>query len=650
MDHAQRLTTVPGAAPASPPIWRGVVLAVVLAPLHTYWLINLEIVRGTGFSSTISLFFNVILTLCVLLLLNVPLRRLCPRWALTRAELITVYTMLSMVTAICAIDFGEPLLCLIPYAAWHATPENHWDQLFMGDLPSDWTVSDPTALKGFYEGGMSLYRPDVLAVWAKPIAIWVLFIGALGLVMLCLNVIVRRRWMDQERLAYPIATLPFELTDPAGGIFRQPALWAGFGVAGLYDMMNGLHSRWPTIPTLSFQNFNWAPYLKTRPWSAIGWTPCALFPFVVGLGYLLPRELLFSFWFFFIVWKMEKVLVSALGLPMGSHRWPFLDEQAFGCYAAIVLFALWAMRGHLAVVWRAVVGGTPRDTDDPFSYRTALIGMGLGLAILIAIVVRGGLPLWAAVAFFALYYLIALAVTRMRAQFGPPTHDLHFVGPDQTLTSVLGTRAFGPRALTSLTYLYAFNRAYRSHPMPTQLETLRVCQRSHTDSSGIAVAILIAMLWGAIAHFWSYLHIAYNLGANGQMTGWGTYGYGVEAFTRLQDWVTNPTGPRLDVIGAIVWGLGSTLGLMALQSQYVWLPLHPLGYAISNGWSAHWTYSSLFVAWAAKSIITRYWGYKGYLGAVPFFMGLVLGEFVVGGLWTVVGMLAGQQTFSFWKG
>jgi hypothetical protein len=89
---------------------------------------------------------------------------------------------------------------------------------------------------------------------------------------------------------------------------------------------------------------------------------------------------------------------------------------------------------------------------------------------------------------------------------------------------------------------------------------------------------------------------------------------------------------------------------MGLQSRLVWLPLHPLGYAISNGWSAHWTYSSLFVAWALKAIISRYWGHKGYLNSLPFFLGLILGEFVVGGLWTVVGTITGLPTFCFWRG
>lgn len=637
-------------APARPRIWRAVVLSVVLAPLHTYWLINLEVARCTGFSTTVSIFFNVVLTIVALVALNALLKQLWPHAAFTRAELITVYIMLSLVTALCSIDIMDPLICLMPYAVWHATPENRWEETFFRYLPRHWIVSDIDAVRAYYTGGTTLYRLDYLAAWARPVALWVVFLVALTTVMLCLNVLIRRRWMDQERLTYPIAILPYDLTDPSGGLVRSRGLWMGFAVAGLYDTLNGLHSLWPTVPAVNLQNFRLDPYIQSRPWDGIGWTPLTLFPFVVGLGYVLPQELLVSFWVFFVVWKLEKVAVRAFGLPMGLHQWPFLDEQAFGCYAAIVLYAVWAMRDHLREAWRAAIEGRPRAPDDPFSYRAAMIGAAAGLVVLMAIVVQGGLSFLVALAFFGIYYLIALCVTRMRAQFGPPTHDLHFAGPDQMLTSILGTRAFHPRALTALTYLYAFNRAYRSHPMPHQLETMKMCQRAGIDSRGVAFAMIGAVAWGALAHFWTYLHMAYNLGAEHKMTGWATWGYGAEAFARLQGWLGAPTGPRIAVIGAVVWGLLSTLGLMALQARHVWLPLHPLGYAISNGWSAHWTYSSLFVAWTLKSIITRYWGHKAYQRAVPFFLGLVLGEFVVGGLWTILGMFTGRATFCFWRG
>ena len=41
-------------------------------------------------------------------------------------------------------------------------------------------------------------------------------------------------------------------------------------------------------------------------------------------------------------------------------------------------------------------------------------------------------------------------------------------------------------------------------------------------------------------------------------------------------------------------------------------------------------------------------GLKGYRRAAPFFLGLILGEFVVGSLISLLGVLLGTPTYVFW--
>jgi hypothetical protein len=634
--------------------WRAVLLASVLAPVECYWLIQMEIVRGAGFSSTVSLFFTVVLTVLALQGLNAPLRRWRPRWALSRGELLTVFAMLSIVTSLCAIDAMEALLCIIPYAFWRATPENRWEALFHRYVPDWLVVRDPEALKGFYNGSSTFWQPAYLHAWARPILWWTLFITVLLATMLCLNAILRRRWTDHDRLTYPIAQIPFEITDPAGALWRNRAFWAGFGIAGLYDLLNGFHSLWPEVPGLDLTRMNTLDWNLSRPWNAIGWTPIAFFPFVIGLGFLLPTDLLFSFWFFFLVWKLENVLGALWGLEVGRHQWPYMDEQSLGAYLAVTAFVLYAGRSHFAAALRAAVGRRRPDEDggrgEPLPYSVAVWGMVLGLGFLVGFAVVAGLAAWAAVAFFGLYLAIALSIARMRAQLGPPTHDLHFIGPDQTLVASLGTQAFDGRSLTVLSYFYWFNRAYRNHPMPHQLEAFRLGQRAGLNLTHLSGALILAGVVGSLAVFGTYLHIAYTLGAAAKMTGWGTYGYAVEVFNRLASWLSLGQEPSTAGITATLGGFLFALGLMALQSRFVFLPLHPLGYAISGGWSGHWTYSSLFVAWLLKVLLLRYGGYRTYRRAIPGFIGLVLGQFVVGGLWSFIGIIGGWQTYAFWRG
>jgi hypothetical protein len=51
---------------------------------------------------------------------------------------------------------------------------------------------------------------------------------------------------------------------------------------------------------------------------------------------------------------------------------------------------------------------------------------------------------------------------------------------------------------------------------------------------------------------------------------------------------------------------------------------------------------SIFLAWAVKSIVLRYIGPKGYRTTRWFFMGLILGQFVVGGIWLVIDGFTGM--------
>ncbi|MGD8240801.1 MAG: hypothetical protein PVH68_19785 [Armatimonadota bacterium] len=632
--------------------WRSILIGVALAPFHCYWLIHMEIVRGRGFASTVSLFFNVILTLLVLTLANHAIRRLWPRAALARTELLVIYTMLCMVTALCSIDMLKPLICLMPYGYWYATPENGWEELFHKHMPDFLAVTDLGVLKPYFEGGATMYTPERIVTWLWPTLIWTAFIMVLLGVMVCISAVLRKRWMEQERLTYPIVLLPYDLTDPGAALFRDKMMWVGFALAGLYDLLNGLRMFFPAVPAWNAQRFNLRTHITAKPWSGIGATPLTMFPFVVGLGYLLPVDLLFSCWFFFLIWKAENIVATALGLPVGRGYWPYAKEQALGAYIAICVFAVFAARAYFGRVLRlAFSSAKAREFDQEALGPRAAVYLGLGGVAALVIFSRSiGVPVWAGIAFFVLYYIVAVAITRMRAQLGPPTHDLHHVGPDAMLPAVFGTGAFSPRALTAFTFYRWFNRAYRSHPMPHQLEGFKLCERTGMSQRRMAAAVMVAILVGTLSHFWAYLHIAHNLGVRGKMTGWGTYGYGREAFGRLQTWLEVGQQPDYNVSGAIIVGLITALGLMALRSRFVWLPLHPLGYAISGEWSMRWSYSSLFIAWLAKVIIMRYGGYKMYMRLLPLFMGLIIGEFVVGGMWSIIGVVWGVEVFAFWRG
>src|SRR2546428_2778248 len=110
------------------------------------------------------------------------------------------------------------------------------------------------------------------------------------------------------------------------------------------------------------------------------------------------------------------------------------------------------------------------------SYRAAALGIAGGMAALVLFSAGIGMSPLIAVLFFLIYFALALAITRMRAELGTPIHDLHFTGPDWTLAQVIGTRDLGQQPLNAFTLFFWFNRAYRGHAMPHQLEGFKMAE------------------------------------------------------------------------------------------------------------------------------------------------------------------------------
>jgi hypothetical protein len=113
--------------------------------------------------------------------------------------------MLSIATSICSHNMMEILVTIMGHPFYYATPENDWKDLFWQYLLRWLLVDDEKTLQGYYEGASTLYTKEHILAWAKPMGFWVLFTTAgLIFVMLCINVIVRKQWTDNERLTYPL--------------------------------------------------------------------------------------------------------------------------------------------------------------------------------------------------------------------------------------------------------------------------------------------------------------------------------------------------------------------------------------------------------------------------------------------------------------
>ncbi len=635
---------------------KAVCTALLLIPLNAYWVIKMEAIRYSGHPTTISLFFNVVFILAVLILLNGLLKRIAPKFLYSPGEMLTVYIMLALSSAIAGHDMIEVLTPMLSHVTYFARPENAWASDILPYLPKWLIVSNPQALREFYTGTGSLYSSNNMHAWLTPVLCWSGFLTLLGFVMLCLNTLLRRQWTESEKLSYPLVMLPVEMVNPKTQLFKTKLFWGGAALAAVLEIWNGLAYLYPSIPMLPLKmagaGMDLSTYLPARPWNAIGWTPVAVYPFGIALGMLLPTDLLFSAWFFAWVWRLERVFGSASGYG-DVPGFPYVEEQSFGAYIGLALFALWISRKHFIKIWEGMrnLSLDLNDTHEALPYRIAVLGVAIGsICIFIFCKLAGMSPLMI-ISFFVIYFTLAIAITRMRAELGPPAHDMHHSGPDSILTSIQRSDHISSPDLAMFSMFNGFNRAYRSHPMPVQLEGFKMAERVNAKYRPLFFAMLLAIAFGAISAFWADLDQSYRLGAAGKIAPPNVQLiFGTEPWDRMHGWLKTPTSPQqqFNVKGAIIIGFAITLILNSMRMRIGWFPFHPVGYAVSGSWSMSLLWLPLLIAWIIKSVLLRYGGLKAYRDALPFFLGVILGECVLGSLWMLIGILFNIPTYAFW--
>ena len=634
--------------------FRAIFIGIILIPPNTYFIMANHLRYWSTLPTTMSLIYNVVITLALLTCLNFLVRLLLPRFALRQSELLTIYVILSLSSAIAGHDMMQTVVPSIPNGFWFATPENEWQQLFWRYLPSWMTISDLSVLQDFYDGETTFYTKKYLSAWWQPILWWTVFLSVLIWVMICIDLLLRKQWIERERLTYPIVRLPTEMTHSDGRLFKSKMFWCGFAIAGGIDLINGIHAFFPVFPEIPVREFNIGTYFTEKPWDAIGWTPLYILSFGVGLAFLMPLEMSFSLWFFYLFWKGERILGRAMGLQI-LPGFPYHGPQGVGAYLGIACFALYGGRKHILHVLKNIIGtgraqNKHSDSDgyvapemrDTTNYRWVFAGLVAGILFLFIFSGYGGMAIWMIALYFLIYYLLALGITRVRAEVGPPTHEMFVANPRQFILDAFGSRAIPPQSLTMMSLYYVFNRGYRAHPMPHTLEGFKLVEVGNMKARRMVIAMMCAVFFGILASFWSYLVVSYDIGAN---PGLGNGGY-----NRLRTWLYYPSETNIPAVTFMGVGFLFTGLLWWLRSRFPMFPFHPTGYAVASSmWTFGWLWFSVFISWTAKNLILRFGGIRLYHRVLPLFLGLILGEFIVGGAWVIIRLIWGVSVYSFYR-
>ncbi|MDX1932277.1 MAG: DUF6785 family protein [Capsulimonadales bacterium] len=633
---------------------RALLLGVVFTVLVDLWIHYAELVMGgaqghtaiAATSTPVGPFF----VLLMLSALNLLGRHLMPSLALSGGELLVVY---SMIASSAVLSSSGQLHFIIPTvtAAFHyATGDNAWAGTFHRFIP-DWIAQKhPQALSGFYKGGTT---PD-WPLWLPQMGAWIGFMLSLAFATLCLTSLLRRLWVERERLAFPTVQLPLALMEERVPLFRNPLFLIGAAIPFAFSIMNTLALNDPRFPLVSLRaDTDLAVLAQNPPWNRMGRTALSFYPFVLGIAYLIPVDVTFSSWFFFLVTRAENLIGVVLNIDAGmtgSPRatFPFIGEQGAGAFVALALVPIWLNRSYFREIWNKAFGERSDldDSDEPLSYRAAFLGLLAGAGGMILFCAVAGMhPIVAAVlVFFAFCNMVA--ATRIRAEtgnawlFGPNT-DIN-----QLMTRTFGTSSLTPQDLTVLAYLRPAiaNFDLRCMVMPHQFDAMKMADSVGVSRRRLFGAICFGTVIGLTASFVIALILWHHYGAEAKTDAWRT-SQGRVPFDTLVSLLRNPNPTDWRGVGAVGMGLLITAGLMLLRAQFVWWPLHPVGYAIANTNTMESTWMPFFIAWLLKLLALRYGGAPLYRKSVPFFLGLIAGDLLGGGLTTLIGAFTGINVY-----
>ena len=451
------------------------------------------------------------------------------------------------------------------------------------------------------------------------------FIGA------CIATIMRRTWVDHERLAFPLVQMAADLIRQDGcspGPFpayaRDRKFQIGFGVTfGL--MLWNIGAFWGGVFPIPIGSLYGTMLPVLHGAQAI---KISVNIYALCFAFLAPLEITFSLWFFALIGTLEGGLLSRIGLeysgsPVGANA--VVKAQFFGGFIVFVLWTLWTAREHLVQVVRQAIQGTPTPDTELFSYRIAVFGLAGGLLYLIAWLAITGLAWWVIPIFLAFLLILYVGVARIIAQTGLVFMDLP-VNAHHFTIQTLGSGNLDSQSLTTLGLGSVYARNWRGMGFGTiahsdkLLSDLRLSKRNFFAlmAATFAVSILSSVLYT--------VYIGY--------TTTGAYHFGTrDAFGGINEsyyddivrWIRNADQLKGPEFLFLFLGGVMMLTLNGLARRFPGWPLAPVGFTVAFADVVRLLLFSLFLAWLIKLILIRIGGVTAYRKAQPAAWGVLAG-------------------------
>ncbi len=640
--------------------WRavlvGLALSIAICALTPY---NNSYLHGTplggGHFPLAPFFITVWLTVFAALI-----RRFSGLSLLTGRELLVIWIFTVMASGIAYTGLARTFFINLTAPFHFATVGNRWAEALQPLLPGALYPGDGEAVRQLYDGlpgGREMGWGEVFssmpwAAWVAPLLMWGLFILLCYFVMVCFVNLLARQWVNNERMNLPLLRVPLLMEEAfdegrLGGFLLDRYLLTGLLVPVFIHTINGLHFYfpvWPQIPTLILAGEYFPQY---GLFSGFYKLKIYLYPAFIGFAFLASRQISFSFWFFFILGGLlygllgvigYSVPAAALGVTFGPTLAQPEETQMVGAYGVFFLFILWLARRHLmeaikdAVTFRSRKRG---ERTEWFSVRASFWGAVLGWIAILVWLAWAGMNPFAAFLLTGAFFMVMIVASRVICQGGIAYFTLTAAPLDGLIAF------FGPGFFSQVGLLLAavvqkvLFLDLRESLMPSLFHAGSLSQpvknkKVFLGGMGLVLVTSVAVSFGAM------LMLCYKFGIRELQMDWASRTV-TTVYANIQTLVETPHVAShwmftFAIVGAVVM-----TGLVLCYHRFYWWPIHPIGYLTTYSSAMRILWFSFFVGWFCNTLCMRYGGVGLFKRLRLFFVGLIIGDFLMGGAWAVIG-------------
>lgn len=595
---------------------------------------NLVKIKGSymtlDFTTGFAIFFIFFITL-----FNYLFKKIFKKQIFSSSELAIIYIMMIVACAIPTMGFVLYFVPLIVGIKYLSNPLNEWSTLILPHIKKNLIIQDAQAVKWFYEG-LPPGEKIPWNVWIKPLLLWILLILAIYFAMIFIMVLLHKQWSHNERLNYPMTKAPLALINAENNrIFKNSIFWCGFLIPFTIGLIKGFHFYFPIIPDISlgtqFSIFRKTVYFPVR----------ISFP-MIGFMYFSSLTFSFSLWFFFLLSAIQTGILNITGagsfefLPY-SDEMPIIAWQSTGALIILVLYGIWVSRSHLLNIIKN------RDIEKDYAIiptKIAFRGLLLSFLIIYLWLLYSGFSYLPAMLFMFFAFLIYIGITRGICEGGIAVTRAPII-PSVAVNSLLGSANLGPNNLIALGLTFPYSSDMRTFVMASVANGLKIAEDIKRKKVIVFWAIIIAILFTLFASLSTTIFYSYRYGGI-NADSWFWIDAPQYPLKYLADKIKNPHGPQWSYIKFISIGAISMMFLIVMKTRFLSFPFHPLGYAFSTITMTGTLWFSVFITWLIKVLILRYGGAKVYEKMKPLFIGLVVGQFVISGLFIIIDLFTGS--------